>query len=63
MTLDYPLLAPLSGGSVVGDLVLYDDMGELRRIPLVTMQRVEQGGFFKRLWDSIRLFFRSLGGD
>ncbi|GHV24780.1 hypothetical protein FACS189498_2380 [Spirochaetia bacterium] len=61
VTLDYPLLAPLPSGTTVGSLVLYDDRGELRRIPLETIQTVERGGFFKRIWDSIRLFFRSLG--
>ena len=55
-----PLIAPLPFGSHAGTLVLYDSLGELRRIPLVTRQGVEKGGFFKRLIDSIRLFFNSL---
>jgi D-alanyl-D-alanine carboxypeptidase (penicillin-binding protein 5/6) len=53
-----PLIAPLPAGSPAGELVLYDDLGEVRRIPLITVTEAEQGGFFKRLWDSIRLFFR-----
>ncbi|GHV88992.1 serine-type D-Ala-D-Ala carboxypeptidase [Spirochaetia bacterium] len=53
-----PLVAPLPVNSTVGALVLYDNQGELRRIPLVTAGNVEQGGFFKRFRDSIRLFFR-----
>lgn len=53
----FPLLAPLPAGSPVGDLVLFDSFGELRRIPLVTAREAERGGFFKRLFDSIRLFF------
>ena len=52
------LIAPLPAGSQVGTLVLYDTLGELRRIPLLTTAEVERGGFFKRLFDSIRLFFR-----
>ena len=53
-----PLIAPLPAGSTAGELVLYDDLGELRRVPLITTAETEQGGFFKRLWDGIRLFFR-----
>jgi len=26
------------------------------------METVEEGGFFRRVWDSIRLFFRGLFG-
>jgi D-alanyl-D-alanine carboxypeptidase (penicillin-binding protein 5/6) len=55
---DDPLIAPLPAGTAVGDMVLYDDAGELRRITLVTAETVEPGGFFKRLWHSIGLFFR-----
>ena len=53
-----PLIAPLAAGSQIGDLVFYDNDGELRRIPLLTTEEIEKGGFFKRLFDSIRLFFQ-----
>ena len=53
-----PLICPLPAGSHAGNLTLYDSLGELRRIPLLTTAEVEKGGFFKRLFDSIRLFFR-----
>jgi D-alanyl-D-alanine carboxypeptidase (penicillin-binding protein 5/6) len=56
-----PLIAPLEAGETVGTLILSDDLGELRRIPLLTAESYEQGGFFRRLWDSIRLFFRGAG--
>jgi D-alanyl-D-alanine carboxypeptidase (penicillin-binding protein 5/6) len=55
-----PLIAPLAAGERVGTLVLSDDLGELRRIPLLAAEHYEAGGFFRRLWDSIRLFFRGL---
>ena len=55
---DSPLLAPLPAGSPAGTLVLYDNLGELRHIPLVTAREAERGGFLKRLFDSIRLFFQ-----
>jgi D-alanyl-D-alanine carboxypeptidase (penicillin-binding protein 5/6) len=58
--LDSPIIAPCAKGGVAGALVLYDSKGELRRIPLVFVEDVEQGGFWTRLWDSIRLFFRKL---
>jgi D-alanyl-D-alanine carboxypeptidase (penicillin-binding protein 5/6) len=53
-----PLIAPLPSGSSAGELILSDDQGELRRIPLITTADIEKGNFFKRLWDSIQLFFR-----
>ena len=55
--IEEPIIAPLPAHSRAGDLVLSDSMGELRRIPLLTATAVEKGGFFKRLFDSIRLFF------
>jgi D-alanyl-D-alanine carboxypeptidase (penicillin-binding protein 5/6) len=53
-----PLVAPLPEGSPAGTLVFYDDLGELRRVPLVTAAATEAGNIFKRALDSIRLFFR-----
>jgi D-alanyl-D-alanine carboxypeptidase (penicillin-binding protein 5/6) len=55
-----PIIAPIPAGTALGDLVLSDTVGELRRIPLITPEDIEEGGFFKRLWHSIRLFFRDL---
>jgi D-alanyl-D-alanine carboxypeptidase (penicillin-binding protein 5/6) len=55
-----PLIAPLSAGETLGTLILSDDLGELRRIPLLAAEDYGEGGFFRRLWDSIRLFFKGL---
>jgi D-alanyl-D-alanine carboxypeptidase (penicillin-binding protein 5/6) len=52
------LIAPLDAGTPAGTLVLYDEEGELRRVPLFTAEEAPPGGFWKRLWDSIRLFIR-----
>jgi D-alanyl-D-alanine carboxypeptidase (penicillin-binding protein 5/6) len=30
--------------------------------PPIALEAVEEGGFFRRMWDSIRLFFRGLYG-
>ncbi|MDR2517737.1 MAG: D-alanyl-D-alanine carboxypeptidase [Spirochaetaceae bacterium] len=55
-----PLIAPLPAGSPAGRAVLSDSAGELRVIPLVTAEEVTRGHFFRRLWDSIHLFFREV---
>jgi D-alanyl-D-alanine carboxypeptidase (penicillin-binding protein 5/6) len=54
------VVAPRVKGDRVGELVLYDSIGELRRIPLVVAEDIERGGFWTRLLDTIRLFFRNL---
>jgi D-alanyl-D-alanine carboxypeptidase (penicillin-binding protein 5/6) len=54
-----PLIAPLPAGSPAGVMILSDEFGELWRAPLVTAVESERGNFFKRFWDSVRLFFRN----
>ena len=56
--IDNPIIAPLPAFSPVGSLVFYDNFGELRHISLVTSNELERGSFFKRFFDSIRLFFK-----
>jgi D-alanyl-D-alanine carboxypeptidase (penicillin-binding protein 5/6) len=56
-----PITAPLPAGSVVGEFILFDDEGELYRVPLALKNALEQGNWFRRFWDSIRLFFMGLG--
>jgi D-alanyl-D-alanine carboxypeptidase (penicillin-binding protein 5/6) len=56
-----PLIAPLAAGEQLGTLVISDDEGELRRILLLAAEDYGEGGLFRRLWDSIRLFFKRLG--
>jgi D-alanyl-D-alanine carboxypeptidase (penicillin-binding protein 5/6) len=53
-----PIVAPVPVGTTVGELTLYDSVGELKRLPIITTTEVEEGNFFKRVRDSIRLFFR-----
>jgi D-alanyl-D-alanine carboxypeptidase (penicillin-binding protein 5/6) len=57
--LNEPIVAPCYAGDVVGSLVFFDNIGELRTIELVFTDNVERGGFFKRVWDSICLFFKA----
>jgi len=51
------LAAPLPAGANAGYYVIYDDYGEVNRIPLVTKYNYEKGNIFKRLWHSILLLF------
>jgi D-alanyl-D-alanine carboxypeptidase (penicillin-binding protein 5/6) len=52
------LIAPMPAGTVAGYYIIYDENGELNRIPLLTTQNYERGNFFKRIWHSILLLFR-----
>jgi len=58
--LEEPIVAPIYAGQKLGSLVLYDSLGELKRVALVASQNAERGGFFKRLFDSIRLFLNKI---
>jgi hypothetical protein len=60
VVMDYPLIAPFPQGGRLGTLVLHDQEGELRRIPLIAKEDIEGGNIFKRAWDSTILFFRRL---
>lgn len=53
-----PLIAPLQAGAKVGYLVILDDYGELKRVPLFTTRAYERGNIFKRIWHSILLFLK-----
>jgi D-alanyl-D-alanine carboxypeptidase (penicillin-binding protein 5/6) len=55
-----PIIAPVPADQPLGALIISDDRGELHRIPLHSAGPYEAGGFLKRLWDSLRLFFRGL---
>jgi D-alanyl-D-alanine carboxypeptidase (penicillin-binding protein 5/6) len=52
------LEAPLPAAYEAGTLIISDEMGELRRIPLVLKESAERGGIWRRFFDSIRLFFK-----
>jgi D-alanyl-D-alanine carboxypeptidase (penicillin-binding protein 5/6) len=55
-----PLIAPLSAGAFAGYYIISDEYGELHRVPLITAYNNERGNIFKRIWHSIRLFFKKL---
>jgi serine-type D-Ala-D-Ala carboxypeptidase (penicillin-binding protein 5/6) len=56
-TIDSTLIAPLSEGQVVGTVSILIDGKEMRTEPLVVLNAVPAGSFFKRLWHTIRLWF------
>lgn len=60
MTLNPQLLAPIQKGDVIGkvEVKLADEV--VHSADLVALDTVEEGGVFRRLWDSIRLFFYAL---
>ena len=60
LAIDPMLEAPITEGQQLGSvkLMLEDEM--IKEVPLVAQQSVERGGFFKRVWDSVILFFTGL---
>ena len=58
-TLEIPttLVAPFQKGQKVGTLKVTFDGKPLVTEPLVVLKDAPQGGFFKRLWDAVRLWF------
>lgn len=60
MSLSDTLIAPISQGQVVGKVEVKLGEEVLHSADLVALEAVEEGGLFRRLWDSIRLFFYSL---
>ncbi|MES2883861.1 MAG: D-alanyl-D-alanine carboxypeptidase family protein [Pseudomonadota bacterium] len=51
------LIAPLTEGQVVGTVSVLVDGKVVKTEPLVVLAEVPAGSFFKRLWDTIRLWF------
>lgn len=60
MTLNPQLIAPIEQGAVIGKVEVKLGDKVVERADLIALDAVEQGGFFQRMWDSIRLFFFSL---
>ena len=56
------LIAPVKAGDVIGKVEIRNGDKVIKQADLVAQENVEQGGFFRRMWDSIRLFFKGLFG-
>lgn len=53
-----PLLAPLRSGERIGTLHLSIDGKPVANLPVVALEDVESAGFFGRVWDSVKLWFK-----
>ena len=60
MVLEPQLVAPLKQGDVIGKVEVKLGEEVVHSADLIALEPVEEGGFFRRLWDSIRLFFYGL---
>ncbi|MGO4331610.1 D-alanyl-D-alanine carboxypeptidase family protein [Cupriavidus sp. 2TAF22] len=52
------LLAPIAAGQQVGTVKLMDGATKVAEFPVVALEAVPEAGFFGRLWDTIRLWFK-----
>ncbi|SOY53539.1 D-alanyl-D-alanine carboxypeptidase; penicillin-binding protein 6a [Cupriavidus taiwanensis] len=52
------LIAPISAGQQVGMVKLMDGNNKVAEFPVVALEEVPEAGFFGRLWDTIRLWFK-----
>lgn len=60
MTMNPQLTAPIEKGQVVGKVEVKNGDKVVETKDLIALDGVEEGGIFRRLWDSIRLFFYGL---
>jgi D-alanyl-D-alanine carboxypeptidase (penicillin-binding protein 5/6) len=62
LTLVPKLVAPVKQGAVVGTVEILQGDKVLKKVDVVALEPVKEGGFFRRMWDGIRLFFKGLFG-
>lgn len=60
MHINETIKAPIQIGQELGNLTIELDGQLLVNQPIVALEAVERAGFFARMWDGIRLFFRGL---
>jgi D-alanyl-D-alanine carboxypeptidase (penicillin-binding protein 5/6) len=54
------IMAPIAVGDVLGKIVVGSEGNVLLERSVVALEAVEEGGFFKRMFDKIKLFFMNL---
>lgn len=61
-TMDVPttLIAPVEKAQTIGTVRVTLDGKEIASVPLIALEAVEPGGFFKRLWHEIRMWWAAL---
>ncbi len=60
MVIDQDIMAPVAAGQKIGTVKVTLDDEVISEVPLIALEPVEEGGFFKRLWDGILRFFAGL---
>ncbi|MCP1650974.1 D-alanyl-D-alanine carboxypeptidase [Pseudomonas sp. GD04087] len=60
MVVEPNLVAPIQQGQVIGKVEVKLGDKVVRTSDLVALNAVEEGGFFRRIWDSLRMFFYGL---
>lgn len=60
MVLNSQLTAPIAQGDVIGKVEVKLGEDVVHSADLIALEAVEEGSFFRRLWDSISLFFFGL---
>jgi D-alanyl-D-alanine carboxypeptidase (penicillin-binding protein 5/6) len=60
MTMNPQLVAPIKQGDVIGKVEVKLEDKVVHSADLIALETVDEGGFFRRVWDSIRLFFFGL---
>ncbi|OLU32533.1 serine-type D-Ala-D-Ala carboxypeptidase [Pseudomonas sp. PA15(2017)] len=60
MSLNQQITAPIAQGDLIGKVEVKMGDQVVHSADLVALEAVEEGGFFRQLWDSIRLFFYGL---
>jgi len=63
LSMDIPeyLTAPITKGQPIGTVKVTLDGNLITEQPLIALEGVEEGGFFKRLWDEIAVWWLSFG--
>ncbi len=56
------LTAPVKQGDILGKVEIRQGDKVVKQANVVALENVDEGGFFRRMWDSIRLFFQGLFG-
>ncbi|MGK2950853.1 MAG: serine-type D-Ala-D-Ala carboxypeptidase, partial [Thiobacillus sp.] len=62
VVLEPKLIAPVQQGQVIGKIEVLQGEKVLNQADVVALETIEEGGFFRRVWDSIRLFFKGIFG-
>jgi D-alanyl-D-alanine carboxypeptidase (penicillin-binding protein 5/6) len=62
VTIDSPLIAPITAGQKVGEIVVKNGDAVIETIDAIAQTEAPRSGFFGSLWDSIVLLFSKLFG-